>query len=145
MDGDGMEAPVRPLHDVTEEVVRRFAATGRVGEEEAKRRLRPLLKEVGVLAHVSWGPPVGERGTGSGGPSAAELARRSERLNARAVEALIHFYLDEGHARDNAWFAETRRTWEAYQSLTGRLRRRRRLEASERYRAAWQDWGAAQG
>lgn len=138
------EASLQPLRAASERVVRLFGDAARIDERAARLRVRPLLKEIGVLAQISWGETAGECVKQPPGSNAEELAVRAERLNAAAVDALIRFYLDGRHPPDDEPFAETRRAWEAYESRLTRFRRRRRIAASQRHRAAWERWGAFQ-
>jgi hypothetical protein len=147
LDKEQTAAELRPLKSIQEDVMRRFARVAGVHEQTAKLSVSSLLKEVGVLALLRWH----RAGDGEGVKAPAreskeELTCRSERLNAAAVDALIGFYLEGRHNPDDARFAETRRSWEAYdsQNRLARFHRRRRTEASARYRAAWQDWGSSQ-
>ena len=127
-------------------MVRTFASVAGVDEQTARSKVLPLLKEVGVLANMSWdgttglGPLAQQRVSGT-----QELARRSARLTAAAVDALVRFYLDGACSPPEELFAETRRAWQDYVSQRRvRFRRRRRIAASERHRQAWERWGAAQ-
>ena len=132
LDKHGMEGSLQPLSTSSEEVVRRFASVAGVDEQTARSRVSPLLKEVGVLAHVSWGTTTDVE------------ARRSQRLNAAAVDALVRFHLEGEHPPRDELFAETRRAWEAYDSQRRiPFGRRRRVAASERHRQAWERWGAS--
>ncbi len=147
LDKKGMEASLQPLSTASEEVVRRFASAAGVDEQTAKANVKPLLKELAVLANRSWDRTADVEAVMQTGDSAAQaLARRSERLNAAAVDALLRFYLEARHPPHDEPFAETRRAWDAYESQRrARFRRRReRIEASERHRAAWERWAAAQ-
>jgi len=146
LDKKGMEASLQPLSAASEEVARRFASIAGVDEQTAKSKVRPLLKEVGVLANLSWDSTTDVEAVKQPVDSGAqELARRSERLNAAAVDALIRFYLEGGHPPHDELFAETRRAWQAYEPQRRvPFRKRRRVAASERHRQAWQRWGAFQ-
>ncbi len=144
LDKKGMEASLQPLSTASEEVVRRFATAAGVDEQTAKANVEPLLKELAVLANRSWDRTVDDEAvTQTGNSAALARARRSERLNAAAVDALLRFYLE---ARHDEPFAETRRAWDAYESQRrARFRTRRaRVAASERHEAAWKRWAAAQ-
>ncbi len=145
VDKEGVEASLQPLRAASEEVVRRLATAAGINEQAARLRVRPLLKEVGVLAQMSWQEVPGESVKQTAGSSPEELALRAERLNVAAVEALIRFHLDPREPRDDEPFAETRRAWEAYDSRLARFRRRRRVAAAQRHRRAWERWAAAQG
>lgn len=132
LDKKGMEGSLQPLSAASEEVVRRFASVAGVDEQTAKSKVQALLKEIGVLANVSW-------------DSTTDVdPRRSEQLNAAAVDRLIRFYLEGEQPPHDELFAATRRAWQAYQSQRrGPLGRRRRVAASERHRQAWERWGAS--
>lgn len=138
------EASVQSARAAFETVVGLFGDAARIDEPAARLRVLPLLKEVGVLSQVSWGETAGERVKQPGRSNGQELAVRAERLNTVAVDALIRFYLDGHHPPGDEPFAETRRAWEAYESLTRFSRKRRRIAASQRHRAAWERWGASQ-
>ncbi len=155
LDKKGMEASLRPIRTASEEVVRCFATAAGVDEQTAKANVQPLRKELGVLAvagnspfpaTMSWNRTADGEAVKQTGDSAAEpLARRSERLNAAAVDALLRFYLEGRHPPHDEPFAETRRAWDAYESVRlRRFRRRARVAASERHQAAWKRWAAAQ-
>ena len=104
---DSQSALASTLSSLT--VVRRFGDAARIDERAARLRVRPLLREVGVPAQVSWGETAGERVKQRGRSNGKELAVRAERLNAAAVDALIRFYLDGRHPPGDEAFAETRR------------------------------------
>jgi len=140
---DSQSALASTLSSLT--VVRRFGDAARIDERAARLRVRPLLREVGVPAQVSWGETAGERVKQRGRSNGKELAVRAERLNAAAVDALIRFYLDGRHPPGDEAFAETRRAWEGCESqLTRFSRKRRRIAASQRHRAAWEHWESSQ-
>ena len=146
LDKKGTEASLQPLRTVSEEVVRRFASAAGVDEQTAQTKVEPLLKEVGVLANMTWDRTADvEAGKQIGDSATQPLGGRSERLNAAAVDALLRFYLEGGHLPHDESFAETRRAWDAYDSLRlRRFRKRERVAASERHQAAWKRWAAAQ-